>query len=58
MEFMVKKHGHFGGHQGHLGTLKNQNCQERSWSPNFDYVDPIGVETGVKPEFVDHGSSF
>ena len=25
-----EKHGHFGGHEGHLGTLKNQNCQERS----------------------------
>ena len=46
----------FGGHEGHLGTLKNQNCQERSKSQNFDYMNPIGVETHVKPDFFNHGS--
>ena len=56
MGFMAKKHGHFGGHEGHLGTLKNQNCQERFYGPNFDYVNPIGVKTHVKPDFFDHGS--
>ena len=56
--FMPKTHGHFGGHEGHLGTLKNQNCQERSQSQNFDYMNPLEVETHAKHVFSITGADF